>query len=138
MYLHVGRSVQSVTLLSLFLGAAASNFGQTSPQGQVAKPPAIVVRSEIILVPTVVTNRAGDHVPDLTQDQFTILENGHAQQIALFRHVQTTSELVKRPETPQNEFTNTLADRLGSLDDLRLGPPEFVVYRTRNGAKTVD
>jgi VWFA-related protein len=114
-YQHIRSSVRTVTLLSIFLGAAAGNFGQTPSQGQVAKPSAIVVRSEIVLVPTVVTNRAGEHVPDLTQDQFTILENGHPQQIALFRHVKTTPELVKRPETPQNEFTNTLvtgSDRL--------------------------
>ena len=104
-----------IALIVFQLGAASSVFGQTPSQGQVAKPPAITVRSEIVLVPTVVTNRAGDHVPDLTQDQFTILENGHPQEISLFRHVKTSPELVKRAETPQNEFTNSLvtgSDRL--------------------------
>jgi VWFA-related protein len=99
----------------MILGATPTNFGQTPSQGQVAKPPAIMVRSEIVLVPTVVTNRAGDHVPDLAQDQFTILENGHPQEIALFRHVKSSPELMKRAETPQNEFTNSLvtgSDRL--------------------------
>ena len=90
MWMHFRRSAQSITLTSIFLAAAVSDFGQTLSQGQGAKPPSITVRSEIVLVPTVVTNRAGDHVPDLaTQDQFTILENGHPQKIALFRHVKT-------------------------------------------------
>jgi VWFA-related protein len=114
-YLHFRRPVQSFALLSIFLGVAAGTFAQTTTQGQTAKPPSISVHSEIVLVPTVVTNRAGEHVPDLTQDQFTVLESGHAQQIALFRHVTTTPELVKRTETPQNEFTNSLqtgSDRL--------------------------
>src|SRR6202007_944358 len=89
--------------------------GQTASQAQESKPSPIVVRSEIVLVPVVVTNRAGERVSDLTQDQFKVFENGQPQEITLFRHVKTNPEVVKRPETPPNEFTNSLqagSDRL--------------------------
>ena len=63
-------------------------------------------RAELVLVPTLVTDRSGTHVTGLTKSDFTILENGVEQKIATF-------EEINRYEPPApwltkpNEFTNS-------------------------------
>jgi VWFA-related protein len=101
----------------IFLGAAYAGFGQAQPQKD--KKPGIAVRSEVVLVPAVVTDHSGAHVSNLTQADFTILENGHQQKIAFFHHIRanTTRGEVATSQHP-SEFTNkaqTNSDRSAIL-----------------------
>lgn len=42
------------------------------------------VRTELVAVPVTVTDAAGNHIPELTQEHFQLLEDGRAQPITLF------------------------------------------------------
>jgi VWFA-related protein len=93
--------------LSLF-GATASGFGQTQSEPQPSKKPAIATRSEVVLVPAIVTNHAGARVTDLTQDNFRVFENGQLQKIAFFHHIQGAAEPASpRTLAPGNVVSNT-------------------------------
>jgi VWFA-related protein len=84
-----------VAFFSLF--AVTTALGQTAPSVQDQKSSSIRLRTNLVLVPAIVTNHAGARVSDLSQDNFKIFENGQAQKIAFFHHIQGTTE----PAAPQ-------------------------------------
>src|SRR5215469_1308919 len=101
----------------VFLAAAYAGFGQAQPEKE--KKPGIAVRSEVVLVPAVVTDHSGAHVSNLTQADFTILENGQQQKIAFFHHIRAniTPGEAATSQHP-GEFTNraqTNSDRSAIL-----------------------
>ena len=109
-----GKCILSAVVL---LGAAYAGFGQAQPQED--KKPGIAVRSEVVLVPAVVTDHSGAHVSDLTQADFTILENGQQQKIAFFHHIRAnTTPGEVAASLPPGDFTNkvqTNSDRSAIL-----------------------
>jgi VWFA-related protein len=68
----------------------------------------ITARAELVLVPTLVTDKSGNHVKGLTREDFRLLENGAEQKIATFEEVTSDAHRLPRPRNP-NEFTNSLA-----------------------------
>jgi VWFA-related protein len=104
--------VSSKSILCSFalLVAACPSSAQTQPQK--STKPGIAVHSEVVLVPAVVTDHSGAHVSGLTQDDFTVLENGQQQKISFFHHIHTNvapdEEL--SPIAP-GEFTNKAQTR---------------------------
>ena len=103
------RSVLGVVFLSF---AAHATSGQARPQKN--KKPGIAVRSEVVLIPAIVTDPSGAHVSGLTQADFTVLENGRQQKIAFFHHIQanTAPEDAASPNPPlPGEFTNKTQSR---------------------------
>ncbi len=76
-----------------------------------AQQPATTIRSEaeLVLIPTIVSDRSGAHIPNLKKEDFTILENGTEQKVAIFEEVHTTVERVVRLKSPAPRvFTNKL------------------------------
>jgi VWFA-related protein len=65
-------------------------------------------RAELVLVPTLVTDKSGNHLKGLTKGDFTLLENGAEQKIATFEEVTSDARRPSHPKNP-NEFTNSLA-----------------------------
>jgi VWFA-related protein len=65
-------------------------------------------RSELVLIPTVVTDKSGNHVAGLKQEDFTVLENGAIQKIATFEEIISDVHFVSRPRSP-GEFSNSVA-----------------------------
>jgi VWFA-related protein len=65
-------------------------------------------RAELVLVPTLVTDKSGSHIKGLTKEDFTLLENGAEQKIATFEEVTSDARRPSHPKNP-NEFTNSLA-----------------------------
>lgn len=63
-------------------------------------------RTELVLVPVIVTDRSGAHMSNLTKDDFTVLENGVAQKVATFEEVKATAAPMKRVAGPAGEFSN--------------------------------
>jgi VWFA-related protein len=65
-------------------------------------------RAELVLVPALVTDKSGNHISGLKQEDFTVLENGAEQKIATFEEITSDPHRLSRPARP-NEFTNSLA-----------------------------
>lgn len=65
-------------------------------------------RSELVLIPTLVTGKGGVHISGLTKEDFTVFENGAEQKLATFEEVTSDTHRVSHPRNP-NEFSNALA-----------------------------
>ncbi len=63
--------------------------------------------AELVLVPTLVTDKSGNHIAGLKKEDFTVLENGAEQKIATFEEITSTAHRMSRPRNP-NEFSNSL------------------------------
>jgi VWFA-related protein len=104
------RHRANIGLLALvvFVFLATRPTSSQTPSSDASKQlPTIKVRTGLVLVPTIVTDRSGAHVPGLKQEDFAVLENGKPQQISFFVHVKTQAELMKRPAVPSG-VTNTV------------------------------
>jgi VWFA-related protein len=64
--------------------------------------------AKLVLVPTLVTDKSGNHISGLKQEDFTVLENGAEQKIATFEEITSDPHRLSRPKNP-NEFNNALA-----------------------------
>jgi VWFA-related protein len=65
-------------------------------------------RTELVLIPTLVTDKSGTHISGLKKEDFTVLENGAEQKIATFEEITSDAHRLSRPKNP-NEFSNSLA-----------------------------
>src|ERR1039458_1528068 len=65
-------------------------------------------RAELVLIPTLVTDKSGNHITGLKKEDFTVLENGAEQKIATFEEITSDARRLSRPRSP-NEFSNSLA-----------------------------
>lgn len=80
------------------------------------QPPAadtFASRSELVLVPAVVTDKAGAHVRNLTKEEFTVLEDGKPQKLAVFDEERTTASRVQRVPASPGKFSNSLRTESG-------------------------
>ena len=109
------RIIKALLIGTLFLFAAQSVWCQQAAQSQGGGAHRIAVGTEVVRVPAIVTDRSGAHIPDLSIEDFTILENGKPQKIAFFEHVQTKPELLKPQASSENEVTNTYEKSSGRL-----------------------
>jgi VWFA-related protein len=66
------------------------------------------LRTELVLIPTVVTDKSGKHITGLKKEDFTVLENGAEEKITTFEEVSSTPNRFSRPDVP-NEFSNSVA-----------------------------
>jgi VWFA-related protein len=104
--LHIRARIQAVLLILSAFGVATGAFAQAQAEPQQSKTAPIAIRSELVRVPAIVTNHAGSHVTDLTQDNFRVLENGEIQKIAFFKHVQQTPEPAPQTLSAGKEISN--------------------------------
>ena len=98
-------------ILSVVLAGALAALGQTTPPPAPATAPETTFRtgSQLVLVPAVVTGKAG-HVSGLKPEDFVVEENGRPQKIAVFEEI-TSVGSASRPQLPPGVFTNQLALR---------------------------
>src|SRR6187200_1605496 len=66
--------------------ALAASFVALAAAVVIAQEPTIRVTTRIVPLPTMVTDGQGRLVPDLEQEDFTILDNGKPQEIVLFEN----------------------------------------------------
>jgi VWFA-related protein len=97
----------------LFLNAVfiAASFAQTKSDEGMKQAPPIKVRTELVLIPAVVTDSKGKRVTDLKKEDFAVLENGKRQEIALFEHVTTNAEVLRQPQEAEGVYTNAVVRR---------------------------
>src|SRR5580704_3157070 len=64
--------------------------------------------AELVLVPVLVTDKSGNHITGLKQEDFTVLENGAEQKIATFEEITSDAHRIPHLQKP-NEFSNSVA-----------------------------
>src|SRR3984957_12293283 len=64
--------------------------------------------AELVLIPAIITDKSGNHISGLKQEDFTVLENGAEQKIATFEEITSKAQRLARPDR-LNEFSNSLA-----------------------------
>jgi VWFA-related protein len=84
------------------------------PEGPIApeedrRPLKFTARTQLVLVPVVVTDKSGAPIPGLTKESFKVLENGKEQPIAVFEEVRPGATKAQRSPRPANEFSNVLS-----------------------------
>ena len=87
----------------LWFAVAAHLMGQTpSPDG----PTTIFkVRTELVTVPVIVTDKSGGHVRGLKKEDFVLLEDGKQQTVATFEEIREPRIPLLRAKRP-NQFSN--------------------------------
>jgi VWFA-related protein len=88
---------------------AAIAFLLTSPlQTQTAQTNATTFTSstELVLIPTVVNDKSGAHIPGLKKEEFALKQDGKSHPIAVFEEVKTNSARVHRSEGEHGTFSN--------------------------------
>jgi VWFA-related protein len=73
--------------------------------------------TELVLVPTVVSDKSGVHVPGLQKHEFALRQDGKSRPIAVFEEVKTNSARLHRSEGQNGTFSNFES---GSSDNHRL------------------
>ncbi len=92
----------------LIAALAGSNFVFAKPKDKDNSNVKFTARTEMVLIPTLVTDKSGHHITGLKQEDFTVLENGAEQKIATFEEISSDPHRWSRPKNP-NEFGNSLA-----------------------------
>jgi len=96
-----------VTIIAA-LAASISVFAQTKDKDKENGPEVqFTARTELVLIPTLVTDKSGAHISGLKKEEFTVLENGSPRTIATLEEI-TSDPHLSRPKNPK-EFTNSPA-----------------------------
>jgi VWFA-related protein len=67
-------------------------------------------RTELVLIPAIVTDRSGNHITGLKKEDFAVQEGRTEQQIVTFEEIRTDQHPIARP-AHTNEFSNYVAEQ---------------------------
>jgi len=73
------------------------------------------IRSDLVLVPVVVRDHKGNHVPGLTKDAFRLRENGKDQTISIFEEMHAPAAEVQPSLAPDRGYSNLPFDNSHQL-----------------------
>jgi VWFA-related protein len=68
--------------------------------------PRFTSSTELVLVPTVVNDKSGNHISGLKKEEFFLKQDGKSQPIAVFEEVQTSSARMHRSAGEHGTFSN--------------------------------
>jgi len=91
------------------LAIAAIAFLLTSPlqtQTTQSQAPTFTSSTELVLIPTVVNDKSGAHIPGLQKEEFVLKQDGKSHPIAVFEEVKTNPARVRRSEGEHGTFSN--------------------------------
>ena len=94
--------MRTLSVIASILGLAVSTGGQQPP----GRPVTFSVSSNLVIVDVTVSDKSGKPVGGLRPEDFTVLEDGKPQKLAVFEYQQLSTE----PEPPATALT--LADQL--------------------------
>src|ERR1022692_3808080 len=92
----------AILICSIFIFATPNNKDKENSELK------FTARTELVLIPTLVTDKSGNHISGLKKEDFTVLENGAEQKVATFEEITSDPQRWSRPRNP-NEYSNTLA-----------------------------
>ncbi|MFZ1916258.1 MAG: VWA domain-containing protein [Terriglobales bacterium] len=101
------RQAVAMVLLACSVCAFAKGEDKDKDKKEDGSDVKFSARTELVLIPALVSDKSGAHVGGLKKEDFTVLENGAERQIATFEEI-TSDPHLSRPTNP-NEFTNSLA-----------------------------
>lgn len=93
----------SAAAVGLLLAGAIFGFAQEK-KGENSQVQ-FTARTELVLIPAVITDKSGKHITGLTKEDFIVLENGAEQKIGTFEEVKSEPQRFVRP-ADANEFSN--------------------------------
>jgi VWFA-related protein len=100
------RSAASWALFAiLFLSALTPGAAQENTATN-----KLSARTNLVLVPVVVTDRKGVHIRGLKKDDFEVKEDGKIQSLASFEEISANANPIQRAALPPNAFTNEVTD----------------------------
>src|SRR5215210_202113 len=113
----IQRAIISLLLSSVLpgvmLSAAARPFQDQQKRGD--EQDAVRLKTTLVQVPAVVTDRSGRFVTDLSQSDFTVFEDGKRQELAVFAAVKQPFNAVLVLDT-----SNSAQDRLRAIQNTAL------------------
>lgn len=71
-----------------------------------APTPTFTSRTNLVLVPVVVSDKQGNHIAGLTEADFELKQDGKEQKIATFEEVKAETTAAQAPPIPSNAFSN--------------------------------
>ena len=80
----------------------------TTPQSNTGQLPTFRAQTELVQVPVIVT-KGGKHVPGLTKDDFTIMEDGVARPVAFFEDIKAIPEAIRPVTPPPGTYNNEVS-----------------------------
>lgn len=99
--------------VAIFTALAGSVYLTAKPNDKENSEVKFSARTELVLIPTLVTDKSGNHITGLKKEDFTVLENGAEQKIATFEEITSDPHRLSRPKNP-NEFSNSMAGETSS------------------------
>jgi VWFA-related protein len=90
-------------------------FLQSPTQHQPPDVLSLKTQTDLVLVPVVVRDKQGKHIPGLTKDKFLLEENNKEQTISLFEEVQAATGDPKPTVLPPGEYSNLPFDNSHEL-----------------------
>src|ERR1019366_685677 len=106
MGMTIGRKLSCY--VTIIAALACSNLVLAKPKDKANNSEVkFTARTALVLIPTLVTDKSGNHISGLKKEDFTVLENGAEQKIATFEEITSDAHRLSRPKSP-NEFSNSL------------------------------
>jgi VWFA-related protein len=102
-----GNPLRVVVCLLLSVALNAAPFPQQATPEELTIP-SVRVNTRLVLVSAIVTDKSGQRVRDLKQDDFAVFENGKPQKISAFHFESRGFEAAPKavPALPQDVYTN--------------------------------
>jgi len=97
----MNRAFNSAVIVAIALALASPLRAQ-----DVQSTPTLKSSTELVLVPTVVNDKSGAHIANLTKEEFVLKQDGKPQSVAVFEEVKTDSVRVRRSEGEHGTFSN--------------------------------
>jgi VWFA-related protein len=95
------RGSKIAGLLFLVLRVATLTVAQSRDQ-----PPTFTSSTQLVLVPTVVKDKSGAHIPGLTKASFILKQDGKPRPITVFEEVRASSSRLHRSKGENGSFSN--------------------------------
>src|SRR5437763_11999278 len=94
--------LKKLLTVAVLMAAAAVLTAENKPESAGK----IVSKTELVSVPVVVRDTAGNPVKNLTKDDFVVLENGKEQKVSVFDSIDTGTATAASKRHPAGEFSN--------------------------------
>lgn len=88
-------------ITATLLLAASIAYGQPAEANET-----ITSSTELVLIPTVVSNSSGSHIAGLKKEDFVLKQDGKPRPIAIFEEVTTTTVRMRRAQGEHGTFSN--------------------------------